>query len=174
MRRNLAGLAVFLLLAGGITLGLTVLNRVPLYAEKGVVRQYGSIDEAGRALGMKEVLAPAYYPEGLGWPPTAVFAQGKPFRAILMEFGDGAGGDPSLVISESESGSFPPGRLRFESVTERTDYGLKGRKAVLEVGRSTDGSELSRVTWSERGKTVVVTAKYPPFELLRTAESMLR
>ncbi len=176
MRKRMIGYMSFgltvLLLIGALKL----LNWVPSAVQDGFVRQYKSIDEASSKLDIKEIYIPSYFPQSFRWPPTLIWAQTRPYTAIVMEFRDVDKGDVGLTISQVDAGArfMQDDKVGISRVTEKVNYPLKGRKAFLEVGVGKNDEPRSRISWIEGKYRITVAMKSRPFDLLKIAESMLR
>lgn len=168
----------YLLFAAGVLLllgGLKLAGWMPLLAQQDLLRKYKTVEDVKAELGIREIFVPSYFPQNLSWPPSAVLAQGKPFPAIIMEFGQADGASAGLVISQSLSDTFrSEGKIRFEHMKEKVRYPLKGRDSTLEVGTGPGGGPYARIAWKEGIYHMTVTARSTPFELIKVAESMLR
>jgi hypothetical protein len=168
----------YLLFAAAIVVlaaGLKIAGWLPMLAERDLMRKYDSVEDVKAELSIREVRVPSYFPQNLSWPPSTVLAQGKPFPAIIMEFGQADGKSAGLVISQSLSASFrTDGRIRIAQLKEKVGYPLRGRDATLEVGTCGNGEPCSRVSWTEGNTHITVAARSTPLELIKVAESMLR
>ncbi len=166
-----AGLAILIF-------ALKALNWFPLAAQKDLMRRYGDFEEMRTTLGIRQVFVPSYFPEDLRWPPTGIVAQGKPYPAVIMEFGRSGGGKAGeigmMIYQATEDGFSPGGPLVISRIREQATYPLKGRSAVLEVGSGANGEPCSRISWREKEMRITVVARLTPFELMKVAESMLR
>lgn len=155
---------------------LAIGNWLPSLMEQDFPKSYDNIEEAGRFLGPDSILIPAYFPEGITWPPSLILAQKKPFKAIVMEFRKAQSMETVLVVIQSSS---PHGykqlqRITLSEIREETEYGLKGRTALLKTGDCDNGKLCSSMTWQDRDMYCTVLLMSPPFELIRIAESMVR
>ncbi len=66
-------------------------------------------------------------------------------------------------------------RITLSEVKEQTQYRLKGRNVLLQVGTCDNEMPCSRMTWREdNGSHYTVLLTSSPFELIRIAESMIR
>lgn len=166
-----AGLAV-------LVIALKVLNGFPLFLQKDLMRRYGDFEEMRTALGGRNVYVPSYFPEDFRWPPSGILAQGKPYPAVIMEFGKSGEGktrEIGMMIYQAAEDDFSPGgTLALTRIRERATYPLKGRSAILEVGSGVNGEPCSRISWREKEVRITVLARLTPFELMKVAESMLR
>jgi hypothetical protein len=123
---------------------------------------------------MREIYVPSYFPQEIIWPPATILAQGKPFRAIVMEFTRADKRNIALVISQSEDGALSVDNpIKIIDVKEKAHYEMRGREAVLTVGTCKNDESCSGITWQEGVYTVTVLTKSTPFELTKMAESMI-
>lgn len=153
---------------------LALLNWLPGALDPGLMKRYPTVDAATSALGLRKVYVPAYFPQSLGWPPSEVLAQGRPYVAMVMSFTRAGDGETALVISQAASRRFEPDpTIRFHSIGERVTLDLRGRAAQLEAGTCEDRSACSRIQWDEDGMRIMLVMKASSVELIRIAESML-
>src|SRR3990172_6505504 len=103
MGKMLRGLLAMFLIAGLAVAFLAAANRLPSLIQKGFARPYDSIEEAKRSLGLDNVLVPAYFPEGITWPPSLILAQKKPYMALVMEFKKVEASETILIVIQSSS-----------------------------------------------------------------------
>jgi hypothetical protein len=154
---------------------LMVTNWLPTVLQEGAMKRYSSIEEVKSKLGIKDIYVPTYVPQSIAWPPSKILAQSRPFTAVLMEFTHGKTGDVDLVISQvADRGSLPEKKIALVQIREKTNYPLKGRTALLEVGLCKNDALCSRISWHEGNYTITAAMKAAPFELLKIADSMLR
>jgi hypothetical protein len=175
MRKRIIGFLSFGATVAVLIAALKLINWVPSVVEEGFIRQYKSVEEVQSKLKIKDVYIPSYFPQSFRWPPNTIWAQTKPFTAIVMEFRNQEKGDIGLVISQVVTGArfIPESKIRVEQVRERVDdYPLKGRRAVLEVGTGQGDEPCSSISWTEGGYRMTVIMKSAPFDLLKIAESM--
>jgi len=166
------------LFAAGVALfgaALKAANALPALIQPDVLRRYASLEEARAALRMENPGVPSYFPEELGWPPSVVLAQGRPFPALVMEFERARGRGPALVIARWAAGRpLGAGPIRLARTGAAVRYALKGREFLLRVGITPAGEAACRVGWTEGRFRTELAGKVPPAELIRVAESMLR
>jgi hypothetical protein len=164
-----------LLMTGLAAAFLAAANRLPSLMQKGFAQQYDSIDEAKRSLGLDQVLIPAYFPEGITWPPSLILAQKKPCTAVVMEFKKVETTDTALIVIQSSSdvSDRQLQRITLSQLKEETRYPLKGKMVVLQVGLCDNSMPCSRMTWQDSGIHRTVLLMSSPFELIRIAESMI-
>lgn len=172
----LRGLLRMMGAAAAVVALLAALNWLPSLVQKNFVRQFSNIEDARRAAGFDNVLVPAYFPEGISWPPSFIVAQKRPYQALVAEFRENVSGKTALVIIQSAL----PGaerqlqRIRISQVNEQTEYWLKGRPAILRIGTCDNGMQCSALIWQERSVYCSVLFASSPFELIKIAESMVR
>lgn len=178
MRNKFQGFLAFVVGMVVLVIALKTLNWLPLVAQKDLLRRYGDFEEMRAELGIRQVLVPSYFPEDFRWPPTVIIAQGKPYPAVILEFGRGGKGknqEIGLVIYQATADDFSPGgTLEISQILEKMAYPLKGRDALLEVGTGARGESCARISWREEEFRVTVLARSTPFEVIKVAESMLR
>jgi hypothetical protein len=174
--KTLRGLLWMLALVVLAILFLAAVNWLPSLREEGFARQYNSIEEVKRSLKLNDIAVPAYFPEGIQWPPSFILAQKKPYQAVVMEFKETNTKESALiVIQASVLGSDTQlQRIRMSRLKEETQYRLKGRFVNLQVGTCDNGMQCSKMTWQDAGLSYTVILMSSPFELIRIAESMIR
>ncbi len=172
MRARIRSFLFFALTVIAVLVVLTALNRVPLL-QQGTLRTYASVEAVRAKLHIRDLRVPAYFPQDVTWPPAEIWAQTQPYRATLLVFNRAGLAGPVLVISQTAAGRAAlDDRIRIREVTESVPYDLKGRKALLLVGRCGRNEVCSRVSWDAGDSSMIVAMKSPPFALLRIAESM--
>lgn len=175
MARRSLRLVAFLIGVAGLVAALKVAHWIPAAAQRDLLRRYGTVEEVRAAMSPAEVYVPSYIPQELGWPPSAIVAQRRPFPAVVMEFENAGRRETALVISQAPPGRELPGvKIPLARVDESVRYSLKGRDAVLWVGASPRGEQISRLAWTESAVRIDLVAKTAPVELIKVAESMLR
>jgi hypothetical protein len=174
--KTVRGLLWMLALVILAILFLAAVNWLPSLREEGFARQYSTIDEAKRALKLKDIVVPSYFPEGIRWPPSFILAQRKPYQAVVMEFNEVKSKETALIVIQSSmSGSDAQlQRIRMSTVKEETQYRLKDRYVLLQVGTCDNEMQCSKMTWQDNGLSYTVVLMSSPFELIRIAESMIR
>jgi hypothetical protein len=173
--KTLRGLLWMLTLVTLIILSLAAVNWLPSLREEGFARQYDSIEEAKRSLKLKDIVVPAYFPEGIRWPPSFILAQKKPYQAVVMEFKDVQTKETALIVIQSSlrGSDAQLQRIRLSNVKEETQYRLKDRNVLLQVGTCDNGMQCSKMTWQDSDLFYTVILMSSPFELIRIAESMI-
>ncbi len=154
---------------------LKIFNYLPMMIQKDTMRRYHSIEDVKSKLNIKEISVPSYFPQSLVWPPSEIFAQNKPFTAVVMEFRHARIGDIALIISQADSKDFKADeKIKIVQIKEKISYPLKGRTVTLEAGMCKNEEPCSRIVWDEGRYRITVTAKASPPELLKISESMIR
>jgi hypothetical protein len=176
MRRTIIGFLSFGVVVAVLIGTLKLINWVPSTVQKGFIGEYKSVDDVKSNLKIKDIFVPSYFPQSFKWPPSVIWAQTKPFTAIVMEFKDVEKGDVGLIISQVAAGVrfIPDEKIKMAQIRENVNYTLKGRKVFLEVGTGKNEEPCSRISWIEGNYRITMVAKSRPFELLMIAESMLR
>ncbi len=158
-----------------LILALKVMNWLPLAMQQDAVRRYKTLEEVRAALNMKDIYVPSYFPQQISWPPSTILAQSKPFSAIVLGFTRADRRNTALVISQSEGKALNvENPIKIIVVTEKVQYTIKGRDAVLTVGSCDNDEPCSGITWIEGKYTMTVLMKAAPFELMKIVESMHR
>jgi hypothetical protein len=172
---TLRGLLWMLALVILAVLFLAAVNWLPSLRDEGFARQYNSIEEATRTLKLNNIVVPAYFPEGIRWPPSFILAQKKPYQAVVMEFKDAKTKETALIVIQSSllGSDEQLQRIRLSNVKEETQYRLKGRLVLLQVGTCDNGTQCSKMTWQDSDLSYTVILMSPPFELIRKTESMI-
>jgi hypothetical protein len=175
--KTVKGLLWMLLIAALLVALLAAANRLPSLTQQGFARQYAGIEEAKRSLGLGPVPVPAYFPEGIAWPPSFVLAQKRPYEAVVMEFKKTGSMETALIVVQStvrgEDARLQ--RITLSDVQQETRSPLKGgRSALLQVGTCDNGAHCSRMAWQDNGFYYSVLLMSSPFELTKIAESMVR
>jgi hypothetical protein len=169
------GFLVMSILAALVAAVLGGLNRIAASLQNVVAVRISDIAEAGRSVGFSRIDIPAYFPEGITWPPSSIIGQKKPFPAVALEFRSAQKGDITLIIVQQAGGSDlrPLQRIALSSIREETPYLVKQRQAVLRVGTCSTGVQCSQMHWTRGDMHHAVLFLGPPIELIRIAESMI-
>jgi hypothetical protein len=172
---GLKKLLLFLMVVAAVVGALKLLNWVPVALQSEGLQRYRTVDDARTELKIRQIYLPAYFPQYLKWPAIEVFAQKKPFFALLMHFTGIDNSDIVLAIRQCEIGhpDVPKLRIEPETVTGTENITLKGRPAVLVHGICPENDRCNSVTWQDQGFTFTVVLKDSVNELLRVSESML-
>lgn len=158
-----------------LIVALKIANYIPAAIQKDTMRRYNSIEDVKSLLGIREIPIPYYFPQSLVWPPSEIFAQNKPFTAVVMEFNNASKAEVALVISYASFKDFKADeKIRMIRIKDTVDYPIKGRSVFLEAGVCKGEEPCSRIAWDEGKYRITVTAKSSPPELLKIAESMIR
>lgn len=155
---------------------IVLINWLPSQIQQNTAQQYNNIDDAKKAAGVEHILIPVYIPESVSWPPSLIVAQKKPFYAIVMEFVNTKTKETELFIIQSSDQKAEKRfqKIDFVEIKEETEFKLKGKNAILQVGDCKGGIECSKIVWQENGKYCSVFLMSSSFNLIRVAESMIR
>jgi len=162
----------FMVMVGVLALALHALNWVPELFRPGLVKAYQDVDTAGRALGIKNIPVPTYFPENITWPPSAVIAQNYPYPAILLQFTSQDTSDKLLVITRNPTSKQPLLKTSVEDISEQSKASLNGTDAILITGTCGTGRPCSLITWDAAGQQTSVLLYERPFELIKIAQSI--
>lgn len=174
MRKKLFRFFSFAAMVAVLIAVLKIINWLPSAIHNDSIRKYGSIEDIKLKLNIREIYIPSYFPQNFSWPPSNIYAQKRPFTAVIMEFKNIESGDTALIITQTAPGnSIENAKIKITRIKETIPYKLKDRNALLEVGTCGNGGELcSRISWEESRYSLNITAKYTPIELVKIAESM--
>lgn len=173
MHKKLFGFFSFAIMVAVLIAVLKIFNWLPFAVQGDSMRKYGSIEEIRSKLKIRELYVPSYFPQNFSWPPSEIFAQSRPFAAVIMEFRHKEKGDVSLIITQAASSGFTPaGKIKIIQIKESLPYKLKDRNALLEVGTCKNSEPCSAISWQEGRYHMNITARYTPMEVVRMAESM--
>jgi hypothetical protein len=166
---------VFALLVVALVVALKFANWLPTFIQKDTMRRYPSIEEVRRQLNFRDLYVPSYFPETIKWPPSEILAQGRPYKAVVLEFSRSGGHGVGLTITQAASDKFSAdGKIVLSDVREKITYDLDGTDALLEVGTCEKGGQCSRISWEKDGYYFRISIRAAPFDLVRIAHSMHR
>lgn len=168
---------------GLMALVLFILNHVPPSIQNWmagpavdlspVFRRYATVEEVERKLDIK-VHLPAYFPDYLSWPPTAVDASQKPVPMISI-FARASNGTGGLMLEQVVSGSrsdIVPSVKEPPIIKKKTTVTINEQNAELIIGEEPDGRTHNQVRWHIEDRQFVLSGPYPEMELLRIAGSV--
>ncbi len=174
MGKHLFRLIFFSIIVGILLLAIAFANWLPHLFSSETLRSYHSVEEAQRALGVRDMAVPAYFPQTISWPPSTVLAQAKPYPAFLMIFRERNSENSSLLIVQTADREFMRRLpLQVADIEQQHVFDLKARTAQLTVGRCGAHAPCSSVAWTEGRYSMTVTMKAPPSEVIRIAHSMI-
>jgi hypothetical protein len=167
----------FALVVAGTVVALAALDRLPgvLVGEPSGVWPVPSVRELERRTGAR-VRLPAFFPDTLAWPPTAVrLAPGRPPSAAVV-FASRATGRPVLVVCETlgSAGTISPALLEPAEVLQATPVDISGRPGTLARLTPAAGGVLLEVRWTSLDRTYCLRFFGPLDQLLRMADSLER
>jgi len=171
----LRGLVLMTLFSALIVAALGGINRLAASIQRVSAQPFATIEEARRHIGLAHITMPAYFPEGIAWPPSLLIGQKKPFPAFAMEFRHARGSDIILIVAQYTGApdARTLQRVRLTAVLEETAYTIKQQPVLLQVGRCSTGESCSQMHWTSAGVRHTVLLAGPPLELIRLAESMI-
>ncbi len=172
MKKMFYRFLIFSFMVSLLILSIKVLNMIPQLFSKDTIKEYRSVEEMRRTLGLRYILTPKYFPESISWPPSHIYAQKKPYMLVIMSFRDKNSRDVHLIIYETEKHAAAR-KSSIEKVKDELRYDLKGREAILRVGTCRKTESCSEIIWRENGLWIKLFILSPPFVLVRIAESML-
>lgn len=158
----------------GLLRGLDSLAGYLLGEPRGVKR-YGSIEEVEWKLG-ERLLLPAYFPDTLQWPPSAVRLASGPAASVALTFMGREGNEERLFIYQAlgGGGSISPQLLPRRLVLHTTVVSLGGTVGELSRIRGADGAIWHEISWFRDGRQMGLRFRGAVEELLRIARSMER
>jgi hypothetical protein len=138
------------------------------------VRNLKSIDEAERRL--RGTLAlPAFFPDTLQWPPSAIRAVQDTSPAVALAFQGRAGGvELWLAQTMAGDGPIPPSLLPPATVLGKGSVAVGGEEATLSRIVGEDGTIWHEIAWRQFGRRLVLRGKGPLDQLVRMARSAHR
>lgn len=171
----LRGMAVMTVLSAIVVAALGGINWLSASIQGITAQPFATIDEARRHIGYGHISMPAYFPEGIAWPPSLLIGQKRPFPAFAMEFRKTGGSDVILMVAQYSGASDARTlqRVQLTAVQEETAYTIKKQPVLLQVGKCSTGAACSQMRWTSDGMQHTVLFVGPPLELIRIAESMI-
>jgi len=164
---------ILTLVLGGATLALVTLDSVPswMHGEPRGIRRASGVEEAERRLQAK-VLLPAYFPDTLRWPPSAVRFIRDEGGSVALSF-LGADGAPALFLAQTAGGdgTLPPALLGRLAVIQQQSAPL-GDGAVLARVVAEDGTLWNQLEWSAGGRRFHLRGRGSLEDLIRMARSI--
>jgi hypothetical protein len=169
-------LLTLLLVVGATAAGLTALDAVPgcIQGVPRGIRRVRSIEEAERRLRTRLAL-PAYFPDTLRWPPSAVrvVQEATPAAAVAFE---GRGGGVELWLAQTADGDGPISPLLLPEVTVLSKGTLAIGEAEGTLSRivGEDGAIWHEIAWRQFGRRLVLRGKGSLDQLIKMARSAHR
>lgn len=157
-----------LLVGAGLALALFLLSLVPFYLEGPRVRQYATLSEAAKDMGMA-ILWPSSLPEPLSGTVASIRGQWRPVPIVTLVFRAEDGREFLRVYQALSSGERPPFPV-LESEA-KTGVDLDGQRALLASGRR-NGHPYYELYWRKDGRHILIAGFYSPEELRQIARSL--
>lgn len=171
--RRLVGSLVFLLMVGGLAVGLRLLREVPAARDADTVRSYGSLELVQRRYKKEHILTPAYFPEALEWPPYEIFAGREPAFATMLHFRSRHTGELVLAVGQAKERTWQiPSRIDPARVSSTRPVDVNGARGELALGTCAGGGPCNRVVFARHDQIVTVVGRLADAELLRLARSL--
>lgn len=173
---EIAGSLAFVSVLAGV--GLRALDALPALLRgegPGVVR-VDSVEAAERLFGGPLVL-PAFFPDTLAWPPSAIRVRTTPPVAVVLVFTGRDGRTARLWLCEVRGPAPPPDLLPAGRSLHRVTLevpGAPGAAAVLERVQVADGSVSHDLVWRQDSGTIVLRYAGAADELVAIAHSLRR
>jgi hypothetical protein len=150
---------------------LTALDALPawLAGEPRDVRRAGSVAEVEARL-QARLVVPAYFPSSLAWPPASLRWVAGPPGAAAFTVNDRAGHARLLVAQTVREGEIPAALVPEAEPLDRAVVAVGPAQGVLSRVVE-DGTVLWQLTWSYRGRSLLLRSHGSVDELLRMARS---
>jgi hypothetical protein len=150
-----------------------LLNILPLYFDKSLLRGYTNINELKNSLKIKDLLLPTYLPENIKWPPSKILGQSTPYLAIILEFTSATNNDTILFISISENKNFKyPNNIILHNNSKTFTININNRPALIKAGFCQDNINCSEIIINDVKYQIVLKGKIQLPVLLKIAKSI--
>jgi len=160
-------------IAAGLAGALRLAKELPEAWVSSDVHAIQSPDDLTVRFKEQHILRPAFFPEGLSWPPREILARGGRDFAVLMHF-DRAGSEQIVLALSQRLPTAPrlPTRIDPAREIQNDVVTVGGTPGHVSLARCSDGGACNRVTWERHGYDVELTGRLPEQELLRIAGSV--
>ena len=172
----LRSVLTLLLVLGGTAGLLAALDSAPgcIQGVPRGVRPVKTVQEAERRLRARLAL-PAYFPDTLRWPPSAirVVQDASPAAALAFE---GRAGGVELWLAQTVAGDGPisPSLLPKVTVLGKGTVAIGAEEATLSRIVGEDGTIWHEIAWHQFGRRLALRGKGSLDELIRMARSAHR
>jgi hypothetical protein len=164
---------VFLLMVGGLAVGLRLLREFPTAGDSDLIHPYGTLEVVQRRFKQEHLLTPAYFPEALEWPPFEIFAGRDPGFVAMLHFRNRRTGQIVLAIGQAEGKTEQiPSRIDPKRVVSTRSVDINGTTGQLALALCADDKPCNRVTFTRDGRAVTVVGRLAEAELLKFARSL--
>jgi hypothetical protein len=152
---------------------LILLNILPLYFNRGLLREYANINELKDSLKIQKILLPAYLPEDIKWPPSRIFGQTTPHFEIILEFESNKSYDTILYLNLSEKHDFKySDKFNIHNNSKTFHTIIKNRPATIKAGFCNENIHCSEIIIRDSRYQIILKGKMQLPILLRIAESI--
>lgn len=152
---------------------LMLLNVLPLYFNRGILREYANINELKESLQIQKIFLPAYLPEDIKWPPSKIFGQSVPHFEIILEFKSNKSNDAILYLNISEKHDFKySDKFKIHNNSKTFHSLIKNRHAIIKVGFCNENINCSEIIIKGNRYLITLKGKMQLPILLRIAESI--
>jgi hypothetical protein len=163
----------FLLSLFFLLIFLLLLNKLPLYLNSGLLREYKDINELKSTLFIKALPIPNYLPKFIKWPPSHILGQTTPHIGIVLEFNSNADNKPILSIIISKSAHFKyPTLISIVNKAKSFTIEIKDYPSSISTGFCSDNSSCSEIIVKTNTYYITLRAKLKLTTLLRITESI--
>ena len=152
---------------------LLLFNHLPLYLDKGLLREYSNIKELQDSLKIQKLPIPAYLPEIISWPPSKILGQSTPYLAVTLEFKSNINNDLILLlyISEKNNNRYSSNSMIINTKNTFSTT-IKNRPALIKTGFCEKNVNCSEIIISDQQYNILLKGKIQLPILLRIAESI--
>jgi hypothetical protein len=163
----------FLLSIVSLLCFLLLLNVLPLYFDKALLREYANINELQISLKIQKLPIPTYLTENIKWPPSKILGQSTPYLAIILGFASAIDNETILYFSMSENKNFKyPNNIILQNNSKTFSININNRPALIKAGLCEDNINCSEIIINDVKYQIVLKGKMQLPTLLRIAQSI--
>ena len=153
---------------------LLLLDHLPLYLDKGLLREYTSIRELQDSLKIQKLPIPSYLPEIINWPPSKILGQSTPHLAVTLEFKSHIDNNIILLLHISEKSNNQHSNNSIKINTSNTfSTTIKNHPAHVKTGFCEENVHCSEIVINDQHYNILLKGKMQITMLLRIAESIV-
>ena len=158
---------------GSLLCFLILLNVLPLYINKNLLREYKNINELKNSLKIQNLPLPSYLPDSINWPPSKILGQSTPYLAIVLVLNSNIKNEPILYVGISESKIFKyPDIICSCNNSKSFTTNINGHPAKLKAGFCDEIINCSEIIIDNGKYQIVLKSKMQLPILLRISESI--